>query len=94
MFVGDVFDGLFFRPVVSSQAPTYAISAEQASSIAQDTAPRATIIEAAVITSYNGTSAYAVTLDTGEIYVDASTGRILLNTVSAAMSGGQDGQTD
>jgi hypothetical protein len=94
MFVGDMVDILFFGTAVSSQPPAYAISPDQAGSIAQDTAPRAMIVEAPVLTSYNGTAAYAVTLDTGEIYVEASTGRILRNTASAAMSRGQDRQTD
>jgi hypothetical protein len=94
MFVGNVVDILFFGTAVSSQPRTYSISPDQAVTIAQDTAPRATIIKAPVLTSYDGTAAYAVTLDTVEIYVQASTGRILRNTASAVLSSGHDRQTD
>jgi uncharacterized membrane protein YkoI len=39
------------------------------------------------LTSYEGSVVYAVTLDTGTLYVDAKTGRILANMVSEAISG-------
>jgi hypothetical protein len=74
------------NPVVV-QAPAYPISVDQASIIAQDNAPRAAIIGAPTLTSIQGSAAYAVTLDVGTIYVEATTGRVLANTVAVASSG-------
>ncbi len=69
--------------------PSYAISLHQAVVIAGDTAPKAMIIGTPDLVSYEGTVAYMVTLNAGTIYVEATTGRILVNTVSTAMNGGQ-----
>jgi hypothetical protein len=85
MFVGDVIWS-FSRSPVDGPQPTYPISSDQAGIIAQDTAPRATIIGTPVLTSHRGTVAYAVPLDTGTIYVEATTGRVLVNTVATAVS--------
>jgi hypothetical protein len=85
MFVGDVVWSFSGSTIGSPQQATYPISSDQASIIAQDTAPKATVIGTPTLTRYQGTVAYAVTLDLGMIYVEATTGRILVNTVSTAM---------
>jgi len=70
-----------------TQASAYPISLSQASIIAQDTAPHASIIGTPMITSYQGISAYVVPLDAGTIYVEATTGRVLANKVAVAVGG-------
>jgi hypothetical protein len=89
MFVGDVVWSISGSTIGSTQQTTYPISFDQASTIAQDTAPKAIVIGTPKLISYQGTVAYVVTFDRGMIYVEATTGRILLNTVSTAMVDGQ-----
>jgi hypothetical protein len=69
---------------VAPQSRAYAISSDQASIIAQDNAPRAAVIGTPTLTTIQGSVAYAVSLDVGTIFVEASTGRILVNTVALA----------
>jgi hypothetical protein len=85
MFVGDVIYNFSGSASSIAQQPTYPISFEQARGIALDTAPRAAIIGAPTLTSYEGAVAYAVPLDAGTIYVEATTGRVLANLASEAM---------
>jgi hypothetical protein len=94
MFVGDVIwshssSTAGVAQPVAVQRAAYPISLDQAGIIAQDTAPRATIIGTTTLTNYQGTVAYAVPMDMGSIYVEATTGRILANTVAAATSSSQ-----
>ncbi|MEI7643353.1 MAG: hypothetical protein WCJ55_03495 [Chloroflexales bacterium] len=91
MFVGDVIWNVSGGADVADQ-PTYPILARHAVIIAQDTVPGAKIVGTPALSSYEGTAAYAVSLDAGTIYVEATTGRVLVNTVSTAMSGGPGGQ--
>jgi hypothetical protein len=86
MFAGDVIEGISGGMSGSTQPPSYAISARLAGIIAHDTKPKATMVGTPTFTSYAGSPAYAVTLDTGTLYVEANTGRILANTVSEAIS--------
>jgi hypothetical protein len=72
-----------------THAPAYAISLDQASVIAKDTAPYAALTGAPALVSYQGTEAYAVPMDVGMIYVQANTGRVLLNTMAVAVGGAQ-----
>jgi hypothetical protein len=87
MFAGDVIGSLSGGLIGSTQPPNYPISARLAGIIAQDTEPKATMVGTPTLTSYEGSVVYAVTLDTGTLYVDAKTGRILANMVSEAISG-------
>jgi uncharacterized membrane protein YkoI len=65
-------------------APTYAISPEQAVSIALGVAaPGATLTKAPELVSYEGKPAYEVILNKGAVYVDAQTGAVLANTAAA-----------
>jgi hypothetical protein len=86
MFAGDVIGGISEGMSGSTQPPNYPISARLAGIIAHDTEPKATMVGTPTFTSYEGSPAYAVTLDTGTLYVEANTGRILANTVSQALS--------
>lgn len=63
-------------------APTYAVSPEQAQTIAQAAAGNATLMRAPELVSLQGTPAYEVVFDRGAIYVDAQTGAILANTIA------------
>jgi uncharacterized membrane protein YkoI len=84
MFVGDVIWGLSGGVASFTQTPEYPISHQEASSIALDTAPSATLAGEPELTSYKGAVAYKVPLDLGTIYVEATTGRILANTAATA----------
>ncbi|MEI6777107.1 MAG: hypothetical protein WCK70_09405 [Chloroflexales bacterium] len=88
MFAGDVVWNISGDGSDVTQS-SYPITFHQALIIAGDTAPHMTVVGTPDLISYKGTTAYAVTLNTGAIYVEATTGRILLNTVSTAMTGGQ-----
>ncbi|MBX0327208.1 PepSY domain-containing protein [Oscillochloris sp. ZM17-4] len=78
-----------------SQQGSYPISPEQASGVALAGAPGATITGAPMLVSYQGATVYEVTLDTGMIYVDATSGQIIANTATnattALTTGGQGG---
>jgi hypothetical protein len=94
MLVGDViWDVLFNTPSVAhpsvAQSRAYPISFAEAGVIAQDTAPRAAIIGDPTLTSYEGAVAYAVPMDAGMIYVEATTGRVLANLAAVAATGVQ-----
>lgn len=93
MFVGDVIWNLSGGAADVAEQPTYPISLHQASVIAQDTATSATVVGSPTLTSYQGAAAYVVPMDAGTIYVEATTGRVLSNTVSATAVGGPSGTT-
>jgi uncharacterized membrane protein YkoI len=63
-------------PVQSSQ--TYAVTPDQASSIAQQTTGSAPL-SAPSLVDFSGTPAYEVVYTAGNIYIDATTGAILFN---------------
>jgi hypothetical protein len=77
-----------------AQPDTYHISFDQAGVIALDHAPTAVIIGTPALTSYQGAVAYAVSMDTRVIYVEASTGRVLANIAALSTRGGDGRQAD
>jgi hypothetical protein len=93
------------QPVVASPQPAsatvaqpsnYPVSTDQAGTIALASAPGATMTGAPMLVSYQGAIVYEVTLDTGMIYVDATSGKVLANTATnaatATPNGGQGGE--
>jgi hypothetical protein len=93
------------QPAVASPQPAsatvaqpskYPVSTDQAGTIALASAPGATMTGAPMLVSYQGAIVYEVTLDTGMIYVDATSGKVLANTATnaatAATNGGQGGE--
>ncbi|NNJ13712.1 PepSY domain-containing protein [Chloroflexales bacterium ZM16-3] len=85
------------QPAIATiaQQGSYPVSPEQASGVALASAPGATITGAPMLVSYQGAIVYEVTLDTGMIYVDATSGQIIANTATnattALTTGGQGG---
>jgi hypothetical protein len=79
-----------------SQSGNYPVSTDQAGTIALASAPGATMTGAPMLVSYQGAIVYEVTLDTGMVYVDATSGKVLANTATnaatAAPNGGQGGE--
>jgi hypothetical protein len=85
---------------------TYPVSTDQARAIALASAPGATMTGAPLLVSDQGTAVYEVTLDTGMVYVNATSGhvvpQIVTNTTPAATNptrltttnGGQGGERD
>lgn len=59
---------------------TYAVTAEQASTIAQQTVGVAPA-ELPGLVDFSGTPAYEVVYDSGKVYVDANTGAVLFNGI-------------
>ncbi|NTW01761.1 MAG: peptidase [Oscillochloris sp.] len=71
--------------VPASAATTYAVSSEQARDIALSAAAaNAKLIKAPELVSYHDKPAYAVVLDTGTVYVDAQSGKILVDETTTA----------
>jgi uncharacterized membrane protein YkoI len=74
-------------------APTYAISSDMAATIALNAVPGATLTQQPELVDFQGTVAYEVVLDRGNVYVDASSGQILYNgAATTASSGGHGGE--
>ena len=69
----------------------YMVSADQASSIALASAPGATVTGAPMLVSYKDAIFYEVTLDTGMVYVDVTSGQVITST---AVTAGDIGQED
>ena len=61
----------------SSEGATYPISAEQAGSIALSNAPGASLLQQPSLVNLQGTAAYEVLLDRGQVFVDATSGQVL-----------------
>jgi uncharacterized membrane protein YkoI len=60
-----------------SERTAYPISAEQAGSIALSNAPGASLLQEPQLVNLQGTSAYEVLLDRGQVFVDATSGQVL-----------------
>ncbi|WP_129626121.1 PepSY domain-containing protein [Candidatus Oscillochloris fontis] len=77
---------------------SYAVTADQAGSIALATAPGTTLQGTPVIVTYQGATVYEVTLDTGMVYVDATSGQVVASTVpnssTTNTNGGGEGDDD
>ncbi|NNJ12721.1 hypothetical protein EKD04_020560 [Chloroflexales bacterium ZM16-3] len=86
----------------AAQPATYPVSADQAGTVALASAPGAAISGTPALVSYQGAVVYEVTLDTGLVYVDATSGQVLANTATNATTnvttsvgeGGEDGEDD
>jgi uncharacterized membrane protein YkoI len=70
----------------SAVAPTYAVSSNQAASIALGAVPGAKLTRAPELVLFQGKAAYEVVLDLGKVYVDANSGQVLYNGAAAATS--------
>jgi hypothetical protein len=88
-------------PTVTPTMQTkYPISPELAAYLALSVAPNATLLKPPELVLYNGTVAYEVTLSTGRVYVDATSGAILWNGAlsrggsGSSVSGGHDDEGD
>jgi uncharacterized membrane protein YkoI len=68
-------------PQTAAAPDTPAVSAEQATTIARDLVPGATLTKQPELVMYEGTAAYEVVLDQGTLYVDANSGGVLHNGV-------------
>jgi hypothetical protein len=82
---------------------SYPVSADQASAIAVASSPGATMTGAPMLVSVADAAVYEVTLDTGMVYVDATSGHVLsnvainaapatTNATPATTNSGQDGE--
>jgi uncharacterized membrane protein YkoI len=71
---------------VPAAAPTYPISAEQAASLALQAAPNSFLQTTPMLVNFDGTVAYEVGLDQGQVYINATTGEVLYNSASLTAS--------
>ena len=60
-----------------SGGTAYPISAEQAGSIALSNTPGASLLQQPQLVNLQGTAAYEVLLDRGQVFVDATSGQVL-----------------
>ena len=65
----------------ANPSPLAALTATQATALAQQDAPNSVLQASPELVNYNGTVAYEVLLDSGATYIDASVGTVL-NTVA------------
>lgn len=79
-------------PLADAAAPP--ISGTAAEAIAKIVAPSARLLRAPDLVEAQGRLAYEVTLDEGTIYVDASTGTVLANTVAGPIVSTKAGESD
>ncbi len=75
-------------------AATYAVSPDMAASTALTVAPGTMLIREPELVNFQGVVAYEVTLDRGQVYVDANNGSVLYNGAVATASGGHDDDHD
>ncbi len=68
-------------------APQAAFSPDVAAQIAMNAAPGTQLTKTPELVSFNGTVAYEVVLNQGTVYVDASSGKILSNSVPQVAGG-------
>ena len=61
----------------ANPSPLAALTATQATALAQQDAPNSVLQAAPELVNYNGTVAYEVLLDSGATYIDASVGTVL-----------------
>lgn len=82
----------------ASVTDSYPVSAQMAAAVALSFAPGSTLSKAPGLVSFQGTPAYEVLLDQGVVYVDATSGQVLYNAVTApsnvAPSGRERGGDD
>ncbi len=86
VFVSDGISILYANISSVIQLKEYPISFKNATSIALSHEPDARALGQPVLVSYAGMMVYEVTLDTGRIYVDAETGRVIANTARGPIS--------
>jgi uncharacterized membrane protein YkoI len=67
---------------------TPAVSADRAATIARELVPGATLTKQPELVVFEGTPAYEVVLNQGTLYVDANSGGVLYNGVSAVAGSG------
>ena len=67
-------------PAPASQQPKYAVTPEQAASIALQAEKGAVLLKQPDLVEYQQAVAYEVTLDRGMVYVDANTGKVLYDS--------------
>jgi hypothetical protein len=91
VFMGDGLIILYANLSSFSKQIDYPISFQNASHIAAEHAPGATVVGTPTLINYAGTMAYEVTLDKGMIYVEANTGRVLGDTTRGPISCEQNG---
>ncbi len=63
--------------------PAYPVSPDTSASIALQAVPNSYLIQTPDLVSFQGTVAYEVTLNSGLVYIDATTGQILYNSALA-----------
>lgn len=72
------------QPIAAMNTTNVTLSADQAASIAQKTAPTAKITATPELINLQGTIAYEVKLNNGVIYIDANNGTVLYNSTASA----------
>lgn len=65
------------QPPSANPSPLAALTATQATALAQQDAPNSVLQGSPELVNYNGTVAYEVLLDSGATYIDASLGTVL-----------------
>jgi uncharacterized membrane protein YkoI len=70
----------------SAPGPAYPISAEQAAALALQAAPTSFLQTTPMLVNFDGTVAYEVGLDQGQVYINATTGEVLYNSASLTAS--------
>ena len=77
-------------PAQAQTAAAYAVSPDMAASTALTVAPGTMLIREPELVNFQGAVAYEVTLDRGQVYVDANNGQVLYNGAVATAGGGHD----
>jgi uncharacterized membrane protein YkoI len=77
-----------------AQAPEYAVSPDLAAAYALQLAPGATLLGAPELVDFQGTAAYEVRLDRGNLYIDATTGRVVYDGVNMAAGGSSERESE
>jgi uncharacterized membrane protein YkoI len=75
-------------PQTAAAPDTPAVGADRAATIARELVPGATLTKQPELVMFEGTPAYEVVLNQGTLYVDANSGSVLYNGVSAAAGSG------
>jgi uncharacterized membrane protein YkoI len=68
----------------------YPISSDRAAYIALSAAPGSYLVKNPELVSFQGVVAYEVTLNSGQVYVDANNGQILFNGAANSGAGGRN----
>ena len=72
------------QPAVASDAVGVQLTPGQAAVIATGAAPNTVLVRAPELVNFQGTIAYEVGLNQGNVYVDANTGKVLFNGASVS----------